>query len=159
MSFNIRIAEDGDLDSLHGLWMEIMNHHAGQGPMFDSDAKYDDELKTSLADRLKAKEQRCYVAVESGKVIACIFCRINDIPPFIAIKKTGYIAETLVSVNARSKGMGTQLVKTVQAWFDENNCEATELQVSVKDEDGIRFWERLGFKPSTFHMHRLNESN
>jgi len=22
---------------------------------------------------------------------------------------------------------------------------------------GVRFWERLGFKPSTFHMHRLKE--
>jgi ribosomal protein S18 acetylase RimI-like enzyme len=157
MSFNIRIAEEKDLAALHGLWMEIMNHHAGQGPMFDYDAKYDDELKQSLADRIKAKEQRCYVAIEGDKVIACIFCRINAIPPFTAIKKTGYIAETVVSVSARSKGIGTQLVKPVQAWFDENNCGATELQVSVKNEDGIRFWERLGFKPSTFHMHRLNE--
>lgn len=155
MSFKIRIAEAGDLESLHGLWMEIMNHHAGQGPMFDYDANYDEELKTSLADRLKAKEQRCFVAVEGTEVIGCIFCRINDIPPFIAIKKTGYIAETVVSVNARSKGIGTQLVQTAQAWFDENKCEATELQVAVKNEAGVRFWERLGFKPSTYHMHRL----
>ena len=155
MTISIRIAEKQDLESLHSLWMEIMQHHTGQGPMFDYDANYDVELKKSSADRIKGKEQRCFVAVEGEHVIVCIFCRINNIPPFIAIKKTGYIAETVVSIKARSKGIGTQLVKTAQAWFDENNCEATELQVAVQNEAGIRFWERLGFKPSTYHMHRL----
>ncbi len=135
--------------------MEIMKHHAGQGPMFDYDVQYDAELKQSLADRIKAKEQRCYVAVEKDTVIGCIFCRINAIPPFIAIKKTGYIAETVVSTEARSKGIGTHLVKTAQAWFDENNCEATELRVAAQNEAGVCFWERLGFKPSTYHMFRL----
>ena len=154
MNFNIRLAQKKDLVSIHGLWLEIMKHHTGQGRMFNYDEKYDNELKESLADRIKAKEERCFVAVESDIVIVCIFCRINDIPPFIGIKKTGYIAETVVSKSARSNGIGTQLVKTTQAWFDENNCDASELKVSVKNEDGIRFWERLGFEPTTFNMHR-----
>lgn len=89
-------------------------------------------------------------------IIGCIFCRINYTSTFIAIKKTGYIAETVVSKSARSNGIGTQLVKTAQAWFDENNCDASALKVSVKNEDGIRFWERLGFEPTTFNMHRLS---
>ncbi|MDE0771289.1 MAG: hypothetical protein OSB25_03675 [Salibacteraceae bacterium] len=55
MSFNIRLAQKKDLVSIHGLWMEIMKHHTGQGPMFDYDEKYDNELKELLADRIKAK--------------------------------------------------------------------------------------------------------
>lgn len=156
MSFSIRRAEEKDVPALHSLWMEIMNHHAGQGPMFDYDSKYDDELKKSLGERIVGDNQRGYVAIENNEVIGCLMCRINVIPPFIAIKKTGYIAETVVSKAARSKGIGTKLVKTAQAWFDAQNCQAAELQVSVKNEAGIRFWERLGFTPSTYHMHRVS---
>ena len=49
MTISIRIAEKQDLESLHSLWMEIMQHHTGQGPMFDYDANYDVELKKFLS--------------------------------------------------------------------------------------------------------------
>ncbi len=156
MSFKLREANSKDLDSLHGLWMEIMHYHKDQGPMFAYDSAYDSDLKKSLSERLSGEKQRCFVAVETDDVVGCIFCSIKTIPPFIKIKKTGYIAETVVSAKARGKGIGTALVQRAQEWFDENNCEATELQVAVQNESGIKFWKRLGFKPSTFHMHRVN---
>ncbi len=152
---NIRTAKPTDVDALHGLWMEIMEHHKDQGPMFGYDEKYDAELRKSLGERIGGENQLCFVAEENDTVVGCIFCRTNDIPPFIAIKKTGYIAETIVTKSARGKGIGNQLVNTAKEWFLENKCEAMELQVAVKNEAGIRFWERLGFSPSTYHMHKV----
>ena len=88
-------------------------------------------------------------------IVGCCFSRINDLPSFMGIKRTGYIAETVVSDACRGKGIGQSLVEKTLGYFKEKGCNAVELQVAVQNPKGIKFWEKLGFSPSTYHMHKV----
>lgn len=155
MSIQIRKATQKDIESLQSLWLEIMAYHQGMGPMFSYDANESESLKQSLIKRIESEAEHCFVAIQNELIVGCCFSRINDLPSFMGIKRTGYIAETVVSDACRGKGIGQSLVEKTLGYFKEKGCNAVELQVAVQNPKGIKFWEKLGFSPSTYHMHKV----
>ena len=105
-----------------------------------------------ITKRIFEGNETCFVFETQKEILGMIFLRTELLPPTIPFKKRGYIAETIVSSKARSKGIGEHLVQHAKQFFKEANCEIMELQVSSKNEAGIRFWERMGFDIGTHHM-------
>jgi ribosomal protein S18 acetylase RimI-like enzyme len=83
-----------------------------------------------------------------------IFLRIEKLPNTVPFNKRGYIAETCVTATFRNKKIGELLVNRALEFFKLNQCDVTELQVSVQNPKGLKFWEKFGFKPNTFHMYK-----
>ncbi len=65
--------------------------------------------------------------------------------PFYLNYKIARIIRIAVSLRHRRKGIGTQLIKMVEAFADEQNWQATATTFS-QQISSVKFWEALGYK-------------
>jgi ribosomal protein S18 acetylase RimI-like enzyme len=70
----------------------------------------------------------------------------------------GEVTELYVVPEARSRGIGTQLVRAFEAWFREKNCGAVHIEVFAPNEGAMRFYRRLGYEPRDIHQIKNLES-
>ena len=93
---------------------------------------------------------KCYLAInEDDKAIGLI---MGTIPPYdefdyldYKCPKRGEITELVVSKNIRSKGIGRELMKVMEDYFKENNCEYVLVGVFAYNDNAIKFYERSGY--------------
>ena len=60
--------------------------------------------------------------------------------------KKGLIAELIVSKKARSSGIGTQLLKTMEDYFKSIKCEYYQIDVSAYNEGARKFYYKNGYE-------------
>ncbi|MGB0404364.1 MAG: GNAT family N-acetyltransferase [Salibacteraceae bacterium] len=149
---SIRKATTKDLDRLTELWMEIMRFHEGHNPYFQLIENHNNLIPEMITKRIFEGSEICFVFESQLIIEGMIFVKTEDLPPTIPFKKRGYISETIVSKNSRSKGIGEQLVSHAKQYFKKSDCEIMELQVSSKNPEGIKFWKKMGFDIGTHHM-------
>ncbi|MBD78746.1 MAG: hypothetical protein CL840_07490 [Crocinitomicaceae bacterium] len=148
----IRQASLKDIPQMTELWGEIMKYHEGDNPFFVLVENYRELVPPMLEKRLKSDSELAFVNESDSEISGMIMLKTEDLPPLVPFKKKGYIAETVVSKNHRSRGIGEALVQQAKAYFREQGCDVMELQVSSKNPQGIKFWERMGFEVGTHHM-------
>ncbi|MEN7548312.1 GNAT family N-acetyltransferase [Rapidithrix thailandica] len=149
---NIRNATLYDLDTIQKMWLDLHAHHNGQHYIFEIDLQATDAIRASLTDRLKQKNERCFLAEKGAEILGIIFVSITEDGTFRKFHQRGYIAETFVKDEYRSDGVGRLLYNHAKNWLLEKGADHIELQVSVKNRDAIRFWEDQGFTAATEHM-------
>ena len=152
MSVIIREALLEDLDQMVKLWFEIMTYHEGHNPYFQKMDNHKETVPVILQTRMKNDNETFFVAEENEEIVGMLLTRIVDLPPTVPFKKQGYIAETIVSSGSRSNGIGEALVNHAKVFFASQGCDVMDLQVSIKNEAGFRFWKKMGFEPGTYHM-------
>jgi len=148
----IREATISDIPKMTELWAEIMKYHEGDNPYFVLIENYKELVPPMLEKRLNNSNEHVFLYEENTDLAGMIMLRTEDLPPILPFKKRGYIAETIVSSNYRSKGIGEVLVNKAKDYFKSQKCDVMELQVSSKNPAGKKFWERMGFEMSTIHM-------
>jgi len=65
---------------------------------------------------------------------------------------TGWIEDCFVLQETRRQGIGSALVRTALAWFQENQVSRIELGIWMVNGHGQAFWERQGFSPVRLKM-------
>jgi len=55
----------------------------------------------------------------------------------------------------RSKGVGELMMKWVDDYARQLNCDAIELNAYVENTRGVEFWKRMGFKIRGYHFQKL----
>ena len=92
---------------------------------------------------------KCYLAIENNKAIGlimgCIFP--YDEYDYLDYKcpKRGTITELIVSQKVRSKGIGKELIKKLEEYFKEQNCEYILVDVFAYNNNAINFYEKDGY--------------
>jgi ribosomal protein S18 acetylase RimI-like enzyme len=153
-NINIREAILDDVPQMAFLWQKLMKFHDGHNPLFQA---REDSYKTvpeMLSKRIQSENQFALVAEKEKEMVGMIMFRIEDLPPTLPFKKRGYIAETYIEDNYRDNGLGEAMVQRVLTFFKSEKCGISELQVSVQNQRGLEFWQRMGFVEGTIHMMR-----
>ena len=107
--------------------------------------------KMAILDLEEVREWngKCYLAIEDGKAIGLIMGIIPgyDEYDYLDYKcpKRGEITELVVSQNIRSKGIGRELMKVMEDYFKENNCEYVLVDVFAYNDNAIKFYEKSGY--------------
>lgn len=107
--------------------------------------------KMAILDLEEVREWngKCYLAIEDGKAIGLIMGIIPgyDEYDYLDYKcpKRGEITELVVSKNIRSKGIGRELMKVMEDYFKENNCEYVLVDVFAYNDNAIKFYEKSGY--------------
>ncbi|MCJ8165919.1 GNAT family N-acetyltransferase [Pontibacter sp. E15-1] len=148
----IREADPDDIDDIYALWHELLDMHQSHHPVFRYKPGSDQELHKELLSRLKARDTRFFGYVRQDEWQGLIVATLKQSAPGFRLSRKGYIAETIVKERYRGTGVGSLLVEAARNWLIDHGADHIELQVSVKNKAGIRFWERQGFTPSTQHM-------
>lgn len=94
---------------------------------------------------------KCYLATLDDKAIGLIMGIIPgyDAADYLDYKcpKRGEITELVVSSKIRSKGIGRELMKVMEDYFKENNCEYVLVDVFAYNDNAIKFYEKSGYHP------------
>ncbi|RUX34809.1 GNAT family N-acetyltransferase [Mesorhizobium sp. M2A.F.Ca.ET.042.01.1.1] len=92
------------------------------------------------ADNLagKAKKETCFVAVENGRVVGCVFAleRARDF----------YVGKLAVEPELQSQGVGARLMQAVEDLARERGKDAIELQTRIELTANHAAFARLGFR-------------
>lgn len=109
--------------------------------------------KMAILDLEEVREWngKCYLAIEDDKAVGLIMGIIPryDEYDYLDYKcpKRGEITELVVSKNIRSKGIGRELMKVMEDYFKENNCEYVLVDVFAYNDKAINFYEKSGYHP------------
>ena len=109
--------------------------------------------KMALVDLKDVKENDgiCYLAIVDNKVVGLI---MGTIPPFdkydyldYKCPKRGIITELIVTSKIRSKGVGKELMRTLEDYFKSKGCEYALVDVFAYNKLGIGFYDKYGYHP------------
>jgi ribosomal protein S18 acetylase RimI-like enzyme len=145
-------AQPEDIDELYDLWRLLLDHHQGHHEVFRYKPGSEKALKAELLTRIKDKGTRVFVYQQEDEWVGMLITSLRLGSAGFRLSSKGYIAETIVKETYRGSGVGKELFEAAHKWLTDQGVDHIELQVSVQNPQGIRFWESLGFTASTQHM-------
>ena len=111
--------------------------------------EYRDKMAILDLEEVNNNDGKCYLAVENNKVVGLImgYVRTYDEYDYLDYKcpRSGEVSELIVSKNARSKGIGKQLMQKIEEYLTEVGCEYIFIDVFAYNKNAIKFYEKLGF--------------
>lgn len=123
----IRVMTIDDYDKVYDLWMAT----PGMG------LNNLDDTREGIDKYLKRNPNTCFVALDNDRVIGVIVAG-ND-------GRRGYIYHTAVHPDFRFQGIGRELVNAALDALSDEGINKVALVAFVTNENGNRFWERMGF--------------
>ena len=96
-----------------------------------------DDSEQGINAFLKRNPDTCFVACEGDKVVGVILAGSDG--------RRGYIYHTAVDPQYRKRGIAAALVETVMQAMKNIGINKVALVVFEHNEDGNKFWEKLGF--------------
>jgi GNAT superfamily N-acetyltransferase len=98
---------------------------------------------------IAADEQATLVAELDGRVVGIVDVRIAHPGGAHRPLRYAYIPEVAVAEPARSRGVGSALVRAAEAWARDAGCVWIALDYNARNFDAGRFYrERLGYRPA-----------
>ena len=149
---NIREATIEDVPKMANLWLELMNYHKDHHLVFIAKENAKELIEEDLRNRVENTKSRLFIAEVEKELCGFISCSFRIVQHIMIYNRRGYIAETVVSENYRGKGIGKSLFERAKEWFEEEDADHIELQVSLKNNGAMNFWGNQGFEGSTQHM-------
>ncbi len=154
MAVQVREGTPGDLESLMSLLAEINNLHAGELPHVYQCVSASDETERYLRRIIESDVLHLSVAEQAGRVVGFVVFQEEQAPdtPVHVPRQWVLISLIVVSSAVRSRGIGTALMRHVQAWAQEHSIAEIELQVAEFNSAAIAWYGALGFKSRYRHM-------
>jgi ribosomal protein S18 acetylase RimI-like enzyme len=130
MAITVRAFAMEDYDSAYALW----NRSEGIG-LSQADEK------ESIARYLGRNPGQSFVATESGKLVGAVLCG-ND-------GRRGFLHHLAVDPDCRRRGVGRALVKRCLEALASQGMRKCHIFVVAANEEGKRFWRRIGWEERT----------
>lgn len=102
-------------------------------------------------EAVRTREGKIYLAKENDVIVGLV---IGTIPPkddedrdTNTCARNGRVLELIVSKKSRGKGTGELLLKKIEEYFKEMNCENIGIEVYGPNTRAYSFYDRNGYKP------------
>ena len=133
----IRAAVKTDLDAVYEL-IKQLSGHAFTKQQFEDCYLYN------------LDKGRILVYEKGDAVCGCIVFNIHY--PLQFSRKTAEIVNLIVDENARSLGIGKELLTSLEKIAINNNCVCIEVDSSKRRQDAHRFYEREGYASTHYKL-------
>ncbi len=111
--------------------------------------EYHEKMALLDLEEVNNNSGKCYLAIENNKVLGLIMGIIRNYDEYDYLDykcpKSGEITELIVTSKTRSKGIGKDLMKTIENYFKANNCEYSFVDVFAYNKLGINFYDKQGY--------------
>lgn len=152
--FTTRKGNEKDLEALTDLWLELMVHHENDSPLFKVKKQARSGIQEILLRKMNDGQTELFLSELESQPVGFIICSFQIGSEIFQLFKKGYIAETVISSNFRGLGIGENLYGKAEEWLKEKGVDHIQLQVSVKNTKGMKFWTNRGFDKVTFSMNK-----
>lgn len=157
MGLKIREAIISDYENLLLLVKEVHEIHYKARPDYykDTDIPLD---KEDFINKLSHTEYKIMVAEnENDEIAGYIIYKIKKIEehPLLVDRVVLYIEDLCVAGRFKRKGIGKKLLESAIEYGKEINASSIELTVWAFNEEAIKFYESLSFKPQSIKMEMI----
>ena len=140
----IRKATEQDIPRLMELLHQVNRvHHDLRPDLFKPDTtKYDEaQLRQLLADELTP-----VFVYDQMSVLGYVFVRIEQThgDRLLQDRRTLYIDDLCVDIQARGRHIGRQLFDHVRRWAEQQGCQSVTLNVWAGNDAALRFYQKAG---------------
>ncbi len=142
-----------DIPQLARLARELYAYVESVDPVWRTSPGAEDHLRVHLTDLFTTRLAMSYVAGEGEEIVGFITGSITQRPPVILPHRDGLVDNAYVIPRWRGLGIGTRLCRMMLDWFAEQGVEEVRIHYQVSNRKGVKFWERLGFRPWTIQAH------
>ena len=156
MSYQVRLAEAGDIPSVMELLKQVNQvHYEGRPDLFKQDTKYTEE---ELAKIFRDPRTPVFVcADDSGRVLGhgfCVFERPGNTRLLQDIL-TLYIDDICVDEKARGQHVGKAIYEHILSFARGKGCYNVTLNVWHCNPGAMKFYESLGLLPYKLGMEKI----
>ncbi|RCW76812.1 GNAT family N-acetyltransferase [Saliterribacillus persicus] len=147
---NIRLAEIKDIKQLIEMRWEftIEYDESKRKSSFDD---FEKECQSFLENAIESDQWFIWVAEENGKVVSHIYIElIQKVPrPGKVTYPFAYMTNVYTVPKIRNMGVGSNILKTVNKWIEQNNYEFVIVWPS---DDSINYYKKNGYVHCTEPM-------
>ncbi len=129
---NIRSAEIKDAPAIAGLMVQL-------GYSVDRSL-----IERKLHEFSESSIDNVFVAVLEQQVVGCISCHITTL--FHQEGGSGRITSLVIDEHLRGSGIGKQLVRKAEQFFQDNGCIKSEVTSGSHRLEAHKFYETCGFQ-------------
>lgn len=98
----------------------------------------------------KASQGKIFVAVEENNVVGMVAGFVQEYDERdkldYSCPKKGIVAELIVDKNFQTKGVGSKLLKHIEAYFKSISCEFVQIDVFAYNENAKKFYYKNGYE-------------
>jgi ribosomal protein S18 acetylase RimI-like enzyme len=146
-------AQNSHVPGIIDVWEEFARFHEPYDPRFPMKDNVREGYQIHINDLIKAEDTLVLVALDNGKVIGYVIAAVRKSSPAFKREKYGHIEEMAVTADYRRKGIGSELLKKILAWFQSQDLDMIELSVAARNPIGYSFWKKHGFKDYLHHLY------
>jgi len=144
-----RLATVADITALRRLYRETDEFHA---PAFDPTLRSAEQSAPTddyLTGILGAANDAVWVSEEAGQLVAMLQARFEETKPsrIYPARRIVLVDLLVVTVHARGRGIGRQLMHLARDWAIAKGAEALELRLMSANKEAVSFYEALGMRP------------
>lgn len=150
----IRPVEPRDETAIARLWTMLTEQHIALDPRLPgatngAAARY----ARRLIERRSDPATMALVAEVEGETVGYVLGAVIDLhPDLFQHVDAGFVADIFIDPAYRRRGLGRELVATLNEWFRRKGVQQVEWQVAARNPEGIRFWEAIGGEPLMIRM-------
>ncbi len=150
----IRETNINDYKNIKKLINQIQEIHLNKRPdIFNNEDSFSyEDFEISLKD----KNTLNYVYEENNIIKGYIMARIKEVGliPVMNKRTILFIEDIVVDKNYYNEGIGTKLFTFIEEKAQLLNINSIELNVWNLNENAIKFYEKMGFKPQRMQMEK-----
>jgi ribosomal protein S18 acetylase RimI-like enzyme len=137
----IRPAKQADRELVRELWQQFEEELDGPDYLRESW----DEAWSDLSETVRGGV--ALIAEEDERPVGFIFCVLGDVG-----RKTAHITDLYVTPDARSRGIGQELLAAIVEPARQAGLDHVSLEVLTRNSEARRLYDRLGFAPVDVFM-------
>lgn len=111
--------------------------------------EYREKMALLDLEEVNKNNGKCYLAIDNNKVVGLIMGTIPEYDEYDYLDykcpKRGEITELVVTNKIRSNGVGQLLIKKIEEYFKDNDCEYVIVDVFAYNDIGINFYNKKGY--------------
>lgn len=112
-------------------------------------------LWSASARNTAGRFSRTVLATLDEKPVGFAHGAIKFLPDYLGGGAVGTVTHIYVESQGRRTGTGKEMARVLEDWFREKKARSVELQVISENDEGITFWENLGYVPELLQFRKL----
>lgn len=151
MNIDIIEYEDKYLEDVRDLLVELEEYiiSIDKDELDQLHPEYREKMALLDLDEVNKSNGKCYLAIDNNKVVGLIMGTIPEYDEYDYLDykcpKRGEITELVVTNKIRSNGVGQLLIKKIEEFFKDNDCEYVIVDVFAYNDIGINFYNKKGY--------------